>query len=1151
MRPIELTVAGLHSFREKQIIRFDELAGGGVFGIFGPTGSGKSSLLDAMTLALFGNVERAANNTQGIMNHAEDRLSVSYTFELGKEKRYRIERSYKRSGDISLQSSLCRLIELSDGEEIVLADKEREVTQNVRDLLGLTNDDFTRAVVLPQGKFAEFLSLKGKERRQMLQRLFHLERYGDRLTEKLKTRTDRAESEHKEITAEQQGLGDASEETLRQARAAFTAAKQKVEENEQKLKETEKRYEQYKQLWQWQQERESVEKELRQWNEQQATIQQLENQYKQAQEADRLKPYIEELERAQTEQQEWERKAKEAQNALQTAQDEYETVKQNYENAKAKRAEQEPTLLVREEQLKQAINKQQELKKARDEWTTLKKQLDDSEQQQQQTQKQLNADEADYKKWLQTQEELKQQQENQTVPHDKRENVRKANEAAQAIETLRTSLRELEQEQKNKQSELEKQESTWQAHDQAYRQQLKAIERLLVQASEKYNKVCEAERQVEKTNHIIDQRITDQEQQREAARDQEMARILAQHLQEGGPCPVCGATHHPQPASTAETVANENTEDIEGLRESKQQGNGLLQETTKLKSSLQQLSDRLSEWMTDPSTQAANSETAGSLEPADGAEIAISTNSSESETMNTEDISATSSKETMQALAVKMKGIQQDLIALQEDSKPCLADIRKQEKQRDEAATQVHAHKQTIKEQQAKLGNISRELTEKETSWQQSFPDFTLETIQQTQKDINQADGEAAKLQDRIQKSIPMIEEKAGKIETLKKEFQQAEILVAEQKTAVNNQQKQADELERQLQEQTGGEDADQLLADTTKTLANLKQTESEQYETWQRVDQTYRQKENTMTAAKESHDQAQKRKLTAEETSEQQRAHTSFEDMEEAKQALTSEDEQQQWQQKIKQFHDHQKALQNEQQRLNKLVADREISEQDWQAVQNDYQTVKQAYNESLEQRGNAKQQQDEIEEKHARFLQLEEQRNEVATLLERLHKLRDVFRGNSFVEFVAEEQLLQVTRDASARLGQLTQQRYAIEVDSNGGFVMRDNANGGVRRPVTTLSGGETFLTSLALALSLSSQIQLRGQYPLEFFFLDEGFGTLDQELLDTVVTALEQLHVERFSVGVISHVPELRARLPVRLIVDPPEPSGVGSRTHIEKR
>lgn len=69
-----------------------------------------------------------------------------------------------------MKSASSRLIEIED-ETYVLADKTNDVNQQVQELLGLTIDDFTRAVVLPQGKFAEFLSLKGTERRQMLQRL--------------------------------------------------------------------------------------------------------------------------------------------------------------------------------------------------------------------------------------------------------------------------------------------------------------------------------------------------------------------------------------------------------------------------------------------------------------------------------------------------------------------------------------------------------------------------------------------------------------------------------------------------------------------------------------------------------------------------------------------------------------------------------------------------------------------------------------------------------------------------------------------------------------------------------------------------------------------------------------------------------------------
>lgn len=77
MKPIELRLAGLQSYRDEQRIDFEKLCETGLFGIFGPTGSGKSSILDAVTLALYGKVERAAGGTQGILNQMENTLSVS------------------------------------------------------------------------------------------------------------------------------------------------------------------------------------------------------------------------------------------------------------------------------------------------------------------------------------------------------------------------------------------------------------------------------------------------------------------------------------------------------------------------------------------------------------------------------------------------------------------------------------------------------------------------------------------------------------------------------------------------------------------------------------------------------------------------------------------------------------------------------------------------------------------------------------------------------------------------------------------------------------------------------------------------------------------------------------------------------------------
>ena len=122
-------------------------------------------------------------------------------------------------------------------------------------------------------------------------------------------------------------------------------------------------------------------------------------------------------------------------------------------------------------------------------------------------------------------------------------------------------------------------------------------------------------------------------------------------------------------------------------------------------------------------------------------------------------------------------------------------------------------------------------------------------------------------------------------------------------------------------------------------------------------------------------------------------------------------------------------------------------------------------------------------------------------------------------------------------------------MELASDGSFIIRDDDNAGTRRPVNTLSGGETFQTSLALALALSTQIQLKGQHPLEFFFLDEGFGSLDQDLLETVMASLERLPHERLTIGLISHVGALQQRMLRRLMVKSAEPNGRGTILTIE--
>ncbi|MGO4496921.1 SbcC/MukB-like Walker B domain-containing protein, partial [Paenibacillus sp. 2RAB27] len=268
------------------------------------------------------------------------------------------------------------------------------------------------------------------------------------------------------------------------------------------------------------------------------------------------------------------------------------------------------------------------------------------------------------------------------------------------------------------------------------------------------------------------------------------------------------------------------------------------------------------------------------------------------------------------------------------------------------------------------------------------------------------------------------------------------------------------------------------------------------------------------------------------------------------AEAAALAPEQRRQWAQLAAEHREREQALRAQLAQLAAKLQGRVLSAAEWAQSQAQLSDAKACAEAALEARAKAAQGASELAARHLRWCELEAQRAEQATQLERLGKLQAVLKANAFVEYLAEEQLMQVSRAASERLGELTRRRYGIEVDSGGGFVIRDDANGGVKRPVGTLSGGETFLTSLALALALSAQIQLKGEYPLEFFFLDEGFGTLDQELLDMVIGALEKLHTDRLAVGVISHVPELRARLVRKLIVQPAEPSGRGSRISLEE-
>jgi DNA repair protein SbcC/Rad50 len=140
-------------------------------------------------------------------------------------------------------------------------------------------------------------------------------------------------------------------------------------------------------------------------------------------------------------------------------------------------------------------------------------------------------------------------------------------------------------------------------------------------------------------------------------------------------------------------------------------------------------------------------------------------------------------------------------------------------------------------------------------------------------------------------------------------------------------------------------------------------------------------------------------------------------------------------------------------------------------------------------------------------------------------------------FEAWLLEEALGALVDGASERLEQLSSGRYAMALDDKQTFEVIDHANADERRLARTLSGGETFLASLALALALAervAELSPAGHTSLDAIFLDEGFGTLDPETLDVVASAIEELGASGRMVGVVSHVRELAERVPTRFEV-----------------
>ena len=174
--------------------------------------------------------------------------------------------------------------------------------------------------------------------------------------------------------------------------------------------------------------------------------------------------------------------------------------------------------------------------------------------------------------------------------------------------------------------------------------------------------------------------------------------------------------------------------------------------------------------------------------------------------------------------------------------------------------------------------------------------------------------------------------------------------------------------------------------------------------------------------------------------------------------------------------------------------------------------------------------------------------EKKELLTALDQLKKraenlktMGNLFKAAGFVQYVSSIYLKQLCENANVRFRQMTRNQLSLQVNDANEFEVIDYLNEGRTRSVKTLSGGQSFQVSLSLALALAESVQANSLANKNFFFIDEGFGTQDTESVNIVFETLNNLHKENRIVGIISHVEELKERIPVALQITKTDEDG----------
>ena len=1170
MRPIKLEIKGLNSYVNKQTIDFEKLTERGLFGIFGKTGSGKSTILDAITLSLYGSIAR---NTKEYINSLSEKSEISYEFEIG-SRRYVVDRHIIRSKAGGIKTSYARVIEkLGDGSENVLADKVNEVNETIIKIIGLTANDFTKSVVLPQDKFNDFLKLGGIDRRNMLERIFNLEKYGKKLIENVRHRKNKTKTHVDMLQVSLSHYEEVSDEKYDEMIKKLEIDKEDCRVKNRLYKEKVEKYDIDKIIYENQKRYNEAKELLKVYEDKKEEIEEKRKKMSRAENANMIDPYIDNVEKLR-------KQFDDSKNQLKIIEEEIRLIKKDLEISRGKFAEIErkkddtiPRLSEDKVKFERAINLLEETNKLSERLTRLKVEGEKLESKKKELLKNIEDIKAQQNLYAGKIKDSENRLYEINVPAAFRQNIEKGyshikelNEVKKELEKSeidlqkceaeysennialklvgrdRDSVKERIEEVENrinimiKNSPLTAEEITKKTeYVTEMKSELKTLKQLEEERDNLQNELNDC---LEKRHRLSREISTSEDRLSKVRKDMETAKKnieefrylnrvsdIRKELQDGKPCPVCGSLDHMR---TDSTNYDDRIEYYEGIL-NKEKANER-EEIERLDSLKIKRSGYISEEKI--KTEAINKKKA---EIGERNSLELS-KKYDSETRNLE----------AEKRAVSDWNIEKD--RLEEDLKRYKDDYSRNDKE----FTRIDELLKGIMRRRLSLSENVSELKSKKDN-------LELEIV--SIKRITKVDDIFSKLEEIKANEIESenVEKELSEFRNIKseidKEFDDCktsihsiEVEISSIEKDFEGNKKQYIEKTDEAQRITRGKNPNELLEKTEQEINKINSSYADLKKEFDDKSKAREDKDSLRSKVQGECNTTEEQLDYYKKVLKDMLAKYRFDSAYTVKKFVMPTVDIEIMRKEISDYDEGRKNLDFKIDDLEKKLDGRKVKEEEFDRLNEEIVLLKDEIGELEKNNAVLFDRITAMKKDLEKKKKIKSEYDEVSNDYRLLDEIDRIIQGNKFVEYVATNHLKYIALEASKRLSTITNGRYALEINDALEFVMRDNFNGGERRGVDTLSGGETFLTSLSLALALSSQIQMKGNAPLEFFFLDEGFGSLDVELLDTVMESLEKLHSSNLSIGIISHVEELKNRVPVKLVVTAGE-IGEGSKVKIE--